>query len=330
MIAIAAVALLLPSLAASAGAQTLDCQQPKSDIDRAICRNADLMTARGALGVAYEGLFHSLTGAARDHLVADQERWLRNNQTLCVASIRRITTARVDTQTAACLTERMAARTGRLLATPAGRDYPFVSEHLLVDFGLAARSAYRLFFSYPQFDLPGTDNRAVNQDVVRSARERMDVKPLPRAGDDFPGPWLLEGRHDLRFPVRGLVSVISSIYSQLDGARPMNVSVGRLVDVTSGKALDIDDILNDGWPRRVAALCLEEMRRQPGDVPPEARIAEMLAEPDRWMFGRDNVEIVFRYYEEGSAPTGPRLIAIPYTRLKGIIRRDGPLADKAR
>ena len=80
----------------------------------------------------------------------------------------------------------------------------------------------------------------------------------------------------------------------------------------------------------MAALCLEEMRRQPGEVPAEARIAELLAQPDRWLFGRENVEIVFRYYEEGAGPTGPRLIAIPYTRLKDLIRGDGPLAEKTR
>lgn len=330
MTRIAAVALLLLSLAASAGAQTLDCRSPPSDVERAVCRNADLMTARAALGVAFDGLLDSLTGAARAHLLADQDRWTRNNQALCVESIRRTVSARVDTQIAACLTDRMSARTGRLLAMPSGDDYPFISEHLLLDYDQVACSAYRLFVSHPQFDRAGVDNRELNQQIVRSARERMDVKPLPAPGDSFAGPWLLEIRHDLRFPARGLVSVISSIYSQLDGARPVNVSSGLVVDIPSGKALNINDVLIEGWPQRVAALCLEEMRRQPGDVPAEARIAELLAQPDRWLFGRENVEIVFRYYEEGARPTGPRLIAIPYARLRDLIRSDGPLAEKTR
>lgn len=330
MTRIAAVALVLLSLAAPTGAQALDCRQPASDIDRATCRSADLMTARGAVGVAYEGLLHSLSGAAREHLIADQERWVRNNQSLCVESVRRFATARIDTQIAACLTERMSARTGRLLAMPAGAEYPFISEHLLLDFGLAARSAYRLFVSYPRFDPPDVDSRALNEQITQSARQRMDVRPLPRPGEDFPGPWLVEVRHDLRFPARGVAAVLSSDYSRLDWVPPRSVSLGMLVDVARGKELGIDDIFSDTWRQVVPALCLAEMRRQPGDIPSEARLTEMLAQPDRWLFGREGVEIVFRFYEEGAAPNGARLIAISYAQLKDVLRRDGPLAEKAR
>jgi hypothetical protein len=320
---------LLLSLTATAQAQTLDCQRPASDIDRAICGSADLMTARGAVGVAYEGLLHSLTGAAREHLIADQERWVRANQSLCVETIRRFTGIRVDTQIAACLAERMSARAGRLLAMPAGDDYPFISDHLLLRAGLAARSSYRLFATFPRFDQPGIDNKALNEQIERSARERVDVEILPRANDDFAGPWVQEMRHDLRFPARGVAAVLYAVYSRLDGSRPANVSLGLLVDMKAGRALDIDDVLTEGRQKPVAALCLEELRKDPGDVPREARLVEMLAEPDRWLFGREGVEIVFRGNEEGAGRSGPRLIAIPYTRLKDIIRRDGPLAEKA-
>jgi len=288
------------------------------------------MTAHGAVGVAYEGLLHTLSGAAREHLVADQARWVRNNQALCIESIRHFVGTRVDTQIAACLTERMSARTGRLLAMPAGGDYPFVSDHLMLKAGLAARSYSRLFAAHPRFDRPGVDSKALNERIDTSARERIEAGPFPTAGDDFPGPWLLEMRHDLRFPASGLVAIAYSIYSQLDGARPGNVSVGMLVDSRSGRELDIDDVLIEGWRKTVATFCLEEMRRTPGATPSEARLLQMLAEPDRWLFGREGVEIVFRYYEEGAGPSGPRLIAISYAKLKDVIRRDGPLAEKAR
>lgn len=271
---IAAVALIVLSVV------TFDCRRPASDIGRATCRSADLTTAHVAVGVAYEGLLHSRAGASREHLIADQERWARNNHSLCVESVRRYTTRCVDTQIAVCLTERMSARTGRLLAMPSGAAYPFISEHLMLKFGLAARSAYRLFVSYPRFDLPGIDSGALNQQVEKAARERIEVDPFPRPGDDFPGPWLTEIRHDLRFPAPGLVAVLSSIYLQHDGSRPTTVSAGMLVDLRAGR--------------------------------------------------REGVEIVFRSYEEGSGPNGARLVAIPYARLKDIIRRDGPLAEKAR
>ena len=296
-----AIALLLLSLTATARAQTLECQQPVSEIDRVICRSADLMTARGSVGVAYEGLLHSLSGPARDHLIADQERWTRGNQSLCIEAIRRFATGRADTQIAACLAERM-----------------------------SARSTYRLFAAYPRFDLPGVDSKALNQQIERAAGERVDVGPLPRAGDSYPGPWRVEIRHDLRFPVRGVAAVLSSDYSQLDAVPPRSISLGMLVDVVAGKALGIDDVFTDGWRQIVPALCLEEMRRNPNGVPSEARLVEMLSEPNRWLFGREGVEIVFRFYEEGANSTSARLIAIPYAKLKDVIRRDGPLAAKAR
>ncbi len=329
MIRSVAIALLLLSPTATARAQTLDCQQPVSDIDRATCRSADLMTARGSMNVAYEGLLHSLSGPAREHLIADQERWMRGNQSLCVESIRRFTTLRVDTQVAACLAERMSARTGRLLATPSGGDYPFISEQLLLKAGLAARSTYRLFASYPRFDRPGVDNKALNEQIERSAHERVDVGPFPTRGDSYPGPWRVEVRHDLRFPVRSVAAVLFSAYAQLDAVPPRSISLGMLVDFAAGKALRIDDVFTDAWRQVVPALCLEEIRRNPNGVPSEARLVEMLSEPDRWLFGREGVEIVFRFYEEGATSTSARLVAIPYPKLKDVIRRDGPLAEKA-
>jgi hypothetical protein len=325
-----AIALLLLSLTTTARAQTLECQQPVSEIDRATCRSADLMTARGSMSVAYEGLLHSLSGPAREHLIADQERWVRSNQSLCVESIRRFASDRPDTQVAACLTERMSARTGRLLAIPSGSDYPFISEQILLKAGLAARSIYRLFASYPRFDRPGIDNKALNDRIERAASERIDVGPFPTRGDSYPGPWRVEIRHDLRFPTRTVVAVLSSDYSQLDAVPPRSISLGMLVDVAAGKALGVDDVFTDAWRQVVPALCLEDMRRSPNGLPSEARLVQMLSEPNRWLFGREGVEIVFRFYEEGATSTSARLIAIPYAKLKDVIRRDGPLAEKAR
>jgi hypothetical protein len=324
-----AIALLLLSLTATARAQTLECQQPASEIDRVTCRSADLMTVRGSVGVAYDGLLHSLSGPAREHLIADQERWTRGNQALCIESINRFATGRTDTQVAACLAERMSARNGRLLAILAGADYPFISEQLLVKAGLAARNTFRLFASYPRFDLPGVDSKALNEKIERSASERVDVGPLPRAGDSYAGPWKVEIRHDLRFPTRRVAAVQSSDYSQLDSVPPRSISLGMLVDVAAGKALSIDDVFTDGWRRVVPALCLEDMRRNPYGLPSEARLVEMLSEPNRWLFGREGVEIVFRLNEEGATSNTARLVAIPYAKLKDIIRSDGPLAQKA-
>ena len=323
-----AVALLL--LPMSTAAQALDCQHPGSDIDRVICHSADLMTARASVGVAYESLLSSLSGPARVHLIADQERWARGNQALCVDSIQRFTTAHVETQVAACLVDRMSARSGRLMAMPSGDAYPFISEQLMLKAGLAGGSIYRQFASYPRFDRPGVDNNALNQQIERSMRERIDVGPFPTPGDSYPGPWRVEIRHDLRFPATGVAAVLSSAYSQLDAVPPRSISLGMLVDVAAGKALGIDDVFTDGWRQVVAALCLEDMRRTPNSVPDEARLVAMLSQPDRWLFGRAGVEIVFRFNEEGATGTGARLVAIPYAKLKDVIRRDGPLAEKAR
>jgi len=325
-----AIALLLLSLTTTARAQTLNCQQPDSDIDRATCRSSGLMTVRSSVGVSYEGLLSTLSGPAREHLVADQERWTRGNQSLCIESINRFATGRTDTQVAACLAERMSARNGRLRAIPSGADYPFISEQLLLKAGLAARSTYRLFAAYPRFDRPGVDSKALNERIERSANERVGVGPFPTPGDSYPGPWRVELRHDLRFPTRTVAAVLTSDYSQLDAVPPRSISLGMLVDVAAGKALGIDDVFTDGWRQVVPALCLEEIRRSPNSIPSDAKLLEMLSEPNRWLFGREGVEIVFRFYEEGATSTSARLIAIPYAKLKDIIRGDGALASKAR
>src|SRR5215471_13272314 len=64
------------------GART-DCAKA-TGIERTICSNPELSAADRKMAAAYASLVGKLGGPAKEHLQADQVRWLANRNSACV------------------------------------------------------------------------------------------------------------------------------------------------------------------------------------------------------------------------------------------------------
>lgn len=338
MVTFLAVAASVPAWGQSR--PSFDCAKASSALEKTICGHPDLGDADRAMAAAYTRLLATLQGTAREHLQADQARWLQTNLRLCDSSLRvSLPASEIGSQSYDCVKRRLESRMARMRDMPAGVDYPFVSERAEMEAGKVGRYSYRFFALYPRFDGGGVDG-ALNARIEAEARKAVtEPRPTPDLGPPPGGAhWTVEIEYELRYPARGLVTVATFRSDYLGGAHGNSAASAVLVDVASGRALALDDVLSRpaGWPAMVTRLTIEELRQQfvgrPGDPETltEASIGKLLMDPARWAFGPEGVEIVFNPYEIGPYAAGAFEVALSYEQLRSVIRADGPLAAKAR
>ncbi len=69
---------------ALAQGQRLDCAKASAAIERTICAKPELSAADRKMAATYAALAARLSGPAKDHLQADQIRWLDRRAAACV------------------------------------------------------------------------------------------------------------------------------------------------------------------------------------------------------------------------------------------------------
>ena len=154
----------LAGTALAQGPSRVDCAKAATPIERAICAKPELAAADRKMAAAYAALAGKLTGAAKDHLLADQIRWLANRAAACVVD---------PAEMEECLESRDRDRTAQLEWLGEGA-YPFISEQAIVKTGKVRGIPYIIDASYPQFDAGTVDFSAVNRQLASAASEAGD------------------------------------------------------------------------------------------------------------------------------------------------------------
>src|SRR4030095_8019524 len=83
---VGAFLVALVGTALAQGPARLDCAKAATPIARAICATPELAAIARKMSAAYAALAGKLTGAARDHLLADQIRWLAHPAAACLVA----------------------------------------------------------------------------------------------------------------------------------------------------------------------------------------------------------------------------------------------------
>ena len=304
-----AVLLLAASDAALAQRPGFDCARASTPIERAVCSNAELVAADRAMAQAYAGLLAKLGGPAREHLMADQARWLANRERACVGE-----PADVED----CLAARYRDRTS-LLKLFADGAYPFVSEQAIVKAGEVRGIPYSIDASYPQFDGTSVDFSAVNRELATAASQAADrVVPGPDAdngGGAYGGvAWRYEQAFTLYRPGPNALAV-AVVYDSYEGGAYGTVGiVGTLVDLRTGKAVGPEGVFmpGDAWLKELTRIASADINAP--------NLPELLRNPGRYVFLEDRLELSFNQHEGG-----PYTLEIPYDRLRPLLRADGPI-----
>src|SRR5262245_15132781 len=170
-----AILLVLAGAASAQNVSRVDCVKASTTIERAICAKPELAAGDRKMAAAYAMLAGRLTGAAKEHLLADQVRWLANRAAACV-----IDPAEMEE----CLESRNRDRTAQLDWLGEG-GYPFISEQAIVKAGKVRGIPYVIDASYPQFDGGSVDFTAVNRQLASTTSEAAErAVPGPDADND--------------------------------------------------------------------------------------------------------------------------------------------------
>ena len=230
----AVLAVLSISSAAQAFAQSprqVDCANPSSVVDRAICTHTPLLVeANRELTSLYQRLLSELPGPAKKHLAEDEARWVgyRDREDLNPENLPNSYTARLN-------------RLDELMRGLAMGPYPFVSDHVVIEnkgyqYGWLHADAH-----YPQFDGGGTGAATTNQFFAQLARAGLD-KAQSGASEDFGSQeersGINEDEYDQNFTLerRGpyLIEVKLTTYRYTGGAHGNEENSDYLVDLRTG------------------------------------------------------------------------------------------------
>ena len=269
-------------------------------------------------------LIDRLTGAAKDHLIKDQVRWLDDRTRACVGEVAAVTR---------CLTQRYTQRLATLKAAGEG-DYPFVSEHALIKHGRVKAAFYEIDARYPQFDGPKADFSAFNKIFADRARAGADsATPPPDINTDHSQIWTYDQGFELHRPGLYSVAVATSFYSFTGGAHGSSGVIAHLICLQTGRNVMPADVFqpNSDWEHTLADIAREDLKRQfverPGfaEALEPAKFDKLMKDPQRYLFKAFALELIFNQYEVGPYASGMYQVVIPYARLTGLLRPNGPV-----
>jgi uncharacterized protein len=320
--AIAAVVLLWSS--AVLAQPSFDCAMASTPVERAICRNDKLADDDRELASIYSALIDRLSGAAKEHLIKDQVRWIDDRSKACIGEIAAVTR---------CLTQRYGQRLVTLKAAGEG-DYPFVSEHALIRRGRVKAAFYEIDARYPQFDGTDANFSELNKSFVAQATAgAQSATPPADISTDHSQIWTYEQGFELHRPGLHGLSVATSFYSFTGGAHGSSGVIATLVDMRTGRSVTPADVFQPSapWKRTLADIAREDLKRQfverPGfaEALEPAKFDKLMDDPQRYLFKAFALELIFNQYEVAPYVSGMYRVVIPYARFFTMLRPGAPV-----
>jgi uncharacterized protein YecT (DUF1311 family) len=312
--------------ASTAGAQpSFDCARAAAAIEKAICGNEAVAALDRELARSYETLLAKLDGAARHHLVEDQQRWLQANARACIARF-----GDIDL----CLEDRYGRRIAFLRAL-AEDGYPFVSEHAMVRDGNVGNVFYRIEASWPRFDGRTADFSKINSAFLEHAQSAIEETiPDVAAGQQLEQQeWVYDQSFTLHRPSPRTAG-ISLSYWQLGRNGPPGDArrVGTLVDLSTGMAVGPEQVFKDGvaWVEAASAKVDAGLSHRfganlRGKFASRDELAKLLRSPDCYHYRSDGLELVFNPGDVAPESFGVVSIRIPREALEPFLRADSPI-----
>lgn len=321
--------LLISTQAAWARAlPSFDCAKASTKIEKTICGEEGLAQLDATMAAAFTALRAKLAGPAREHLVADQVRWVGAMAKACVGLFGEV---------GDCLNTRFNTRVERLKALSAG-DYPFVGEQAVTRV-IGPKATVTFDAAYPQFDLPGTDFGAVNRGYRdRTTKTLTEITPdqaaVAAAAADGQNlhyqQWFMIQR-----PTPTTVAVMLYSAGYLGGAHGTEGGEAALIDQRTGEILTPSTVFVAGpdWLKTMTGLVttkLKEIAKEMEcvEIPEPAALSKLLDDPKRYYFRDDLLEIAFQRGELGPYICPVPAVELDYAALKPILRATGPLGPR--
>jgi uncharacterized protein len=325
---VAATLLALAPLAAAAqGGPSFDCAKASNGAERAICKDADLSKADRELSRLYVAMLAELSGPAKESLEKSQVRWIVARNRACVPNDDPDIMER-------CLKTRYADRIADLKASGAG-PYPFIEDQSIEKRGKVGKVGYTIDLRYPRFAGPSADFTAINRSFAEAAaKAARETTPTADAGLDREQEWQAEQGYSLFRPDPDVITVALTFWAFTGGAHGYGSTSCTLVDLRTGRTVAPEGVFAAGspWLREVVAIVAADLKKQfvenPGfeDALQSTKLTKTVNTSGHFCWKSDKLQIYFNQYEVGPYSAGPYTVDIPYSRLKHLLRADGPIS----
>ena len=128
----------------------------------------------------------------------------------------------------------------------------------------------------------------------------------------------------------GVLGLTMTSYAYAGGAHGLTTITDLTLDLRSGRALDLDDLLDYPDRRKLSALIEQGLRHQ-RHIPPDQSLKQAgyftnkLPVPATVLALPEGLRFTYQSYDIGPRTMGQPQALVPYAALSEMVRRDGPL-----
>jgi len=326
-----ALAALLVIAPAAAQAASFDCGKAATSFEKAICSDPEISTADEVLAQAYATSLGGLSEAAASEVKSAQKSWLSYAERLCSDDAQPIPTDYTDDQKQ-CLASTFRTRIRGLEASRMQGGYRFYPIHrFLVEPDTEAEPDAYVKVADKQFQIVKIDstseiatafNAAIDQ-AIADQGSFFNPGTTDIAAGDVTSDYDLSTRVSLVTTER--ISLETNEYWSGHGAAHGNYTItNRHFLLGEKRMLDASDIFSgEGWQKTLAGLALEKLKALLGEDglfdPDPADLEKWVADPLRWDFSEQGLEIRFQIYEVTAYAAGAPVVTIGWSEIEGLL-----------
>ncbi|KAA6461142.1 DUF3298 domain-containing protein [Acidobacteria bacterium AB60] len=319
-----ALVFLTAALCWKGAAQSFDCKGARSAREQAVCADAKLAAADGAVAAAYRGLRAQLSAEAATLVQADQREWLHWLDLVCPAHGKGIAD-----DIHRCLGGEYSARERDLKQVMrAGDAVIFTRAHFLYKAGSPREESngdndpgfgYGVLH-WPQMDVTvgqldaahAAWNRAVKKEAAELA---VGLHPASKVAT-FDTAVEAAGTIDAFFAVDAINDRFIDVgFSDMGygwgAAHPLTAHVSFLWWLDRGRELKVSDVFKagSGWEDKLTELAIRSLRAQPDlqdmlEEHIEKAVKESVTDAATWTVTRDSLTITFGQYAVAAYAAG--------------------------
>ncbi|WP_323755514.1 DUF3298 and DUF4163 domain-containing protein [Roseivirga sp.] len=162
----------------------------------------------------------------------------------------------------------------------------------------------------------------------------LEYEKILDENKDYKTGWLLEISSDIIHQDSSFISTATTIFTFTGGAHPNSMQVYRSYDLTTGKVLELGDILVEGYEEELNKLAEIEFRMDK-KIPPSEPLDEQgyFFEDGQFQLNTNfaimNKSLLFYYnaYEIGPYSMGPTELELKLTDYVDLIKPSGVIGD---
>jgi len=325
--------LLMALLLVASPVFAIDCGRAKSEVEKAICGDAEAKSADEELGRAFERVRGSLPANETASLKLSQRNWIQVRDTDCLAP-------RALKPLSKCLKEKSALRQKFLEGRPIAGEAPAGQVRPMFIYRSATNKEAGVSIEALKFTGDESWETKLNAAIgklVKSAVKDADLSESQDAQSSPNHSYFVDLGVSLSFAAPRFVSINASYENELGQAHPFRYAINLNFEIPTGRELQFEDLLNKADAKKIFQLCRSQIVKEKleladvhgvtektDDIDPK-EVEELTRQFSNWRFGGSGVEINYGDDAFGGYGRCECSCSISYEELRPLAKKDFPL-----